>query len=98
MKRSRMAAAIVVLAVAALGVGAATAAGPSPGTITGFGGAMSADGKARFVTVTSAHDTVLERIEAQTGRVLRFGSISGAYGIPLAAFDGTTTALTHDGK
>ena len=98
MKRSRVMAVIVAVAAAALVVGAATAAGPSPGTIVGFGGALSTDGKVRFVAVTSAHDTIVEKIDTRTGRVLRFGSIRGGYGIPLAAFDGTTTALTHDGK
>ncbi len=98
MKRSRVIAAVVAFAAATLVAGAATAAGPSPGTITGFGGATSADGKARFVAVSGFHDTVLEKIDTRNGRVLRFGSITGAYGIPLAAFDGTTTALSNDGK
>ena len=79
MKRSRVIAAAVAVVAAVLVVGAATAAGPSPGTITGFGGATSSDGKVRFVAVTSAHDTVLEKIDSRNGRVLRFGSIRGAF-------------------
>ena len=68
MKRSRVMAVIVAVAAAALVVGAATAAGPSPGTIVGFGGALSTDGKVRFVAVTSAHDTIVEKIDTRTGR------------------------------
>ena len=97
MKRFRVTAAVAV-AAGALVVGAATAAGPSPGTVNGFGGVTSANGLVRFVAVTSTRDTVLEKIDTRSGRVLRFGSIRGSYGIPLAAFDGTTTGLTHDGK
>jgi len=98
MKRFRVTAAVVAVAAGALVVGAATAAGPSPGTVNGFGGVTSANGLVRFVAVTSTRDTVLEKIDTRSGRVLRFGSIRGSYGIPLAAFDGTTTGLTHDGK
>ena len=98
MKRFRVTAAVVAVAAGALVVGAATAAGPSPGTVNGFGGVTSVNGLVRFVAVTGTRDTVLEKIDTRSGRVLRFSSIRGSYGIPLAAFDGTTTGLTHDGK
>src|SRR5439155_10496008 len=44
MKRFRVTAAVVAVAAGALVVGAATAAGPSPGTVNGLGGVTSANG------------------------------------------------------
>jgi hypothetical protein len=95
----RFGAAAVVAAVIAtfLALGA-SAAGPTPGTVTGADGIADASGEFRFVAVTSSRDTVVQKIATQGGRVLRFAAIRGVYGIPLASYDGTATGLTRDGK
>jgi hypothetical protein len=96
-RASRLAliAATMLVATASLVIGVAAAAGPTPGTVTGWEGIRAGD--VRYVAVNSARDTVIERIDTRTGRVLRFGAIPGLFGIPLVAFDGTTTGITRDG-
>jgi hypothetical protein len=96
MRFSRFGVTAAVVAAATVVIGAATAAGPSPGIVNGLGGVTAGGGQVRFVAVTSARDTVLEKIDTRSGRVLRFRSLRGTYGIPLAAFDGTPTGLPYD--
>ena len=98
MRLSRFGVIAAAVVGATVAIGAATAAGPSPGIVNGRSGVTSGGGQVRFVAVTSARDTVLEKIDTRSGRVLRFSSLRGAYGIPLAAFDGTPTGLAHDGR
>jgi hypothetical protein len=40
----------------------------------------------------------MEAISRRTGRVLRWATLPGNYGIPQVAFDGTTDGLTRDGR
>lgn len=100
MSNRRLGAAIGVLAAAtaAFIASGAGAAGPTPGTMVGWDGIANASGSVRYVTVTSVRDTILEKIRTSDGRVLRFGSIRGIYGVPLASYDGTATGLTRDGR
>jgi hypothetical protein len=89
--------AVLGVAAALVAIGAATAAGPTPGVVTGSSGIAAPSGQVRYVTVTAAGETVLQKIATNGGRVLRFASLRGVYGIPLAAYDGTPTGLTRDG-
>ena len=91
-------AAALVVAATSLAIGAATAAGPTPGVVTGWDGIATSTGQFRFVAVTSSRDTVLQKIATRGGRVVRFASVRGFYGIPLVSWDGTATGLTRDGK
>jgi len=91
-----MVAALTVAATAV--VSGAGAAGPTPGTVTGWDGISTASGNVRYVTVSSTRDTVVEKIRTRDSRVVRSGSIRGLYGVPLASYDGTATGLTRDGK
>jgi hypothetical protein len=87
------------VAAAALGaVAAAASGGPSPGVQSGWDGIKSLDGTLRYVALTGARSTVLARIRVPSGRVLRYASIPGAYGIPMVAYDGTLAGLTRNGK
>ena len=90
-----------ILLAVAVGVGCllavitgATAAGPSPG--------LSADGLAqgnlRYMTLPAGASTSLEVIRRDGGRVLRFMTIKGNWGIPLVAYDGTAGGLLPDGR
>ncbi len=88
------------LAVAAALAAAATAdGGPSPGVETGWNGILARNGDVRYVAVTTNRgDTVVEAIRTRDGRVLRWSSLHGVYGIPLVAYDGSADGLSRDGK
>jgi hypothetical protein len=81
-------------------MGAATAAsgdgGPGPGVTQGWDGI--AYGNERYVAVPTVGWTSIQAISRKGGRVLRFISLKGSWGIPLVAFDGTTDGLMRDGR
>ncbi len=93
-----------VFSLAAVGLlaaatGAATAlgdGGPSPGVAQGWDGV--ARGKLRYVAIPTGDGTVVEAIGRRNGRVLRWVTLPGNYGIPQVAFDGTTDGLARDGR
>ncbi len=75
---------------------AASGAGPSPGISTGWDGLTR--GNVRYVSVPSGASTSIQVINRNGGRVLRFMTIKGTWGIPLVAFDGTAEGLLPDGR
>jgi hypothetical protein len=90
-----------ILLALAVGVGCllavasgATGAGPSPG-LTSEG---LAQGNERYVALPAGASTSLEVIRRDGGRVLRFMTIKGSWGIPLVAYDGTAGGLLPDGR
>jgi len=89
--------AILSLFAAAAG-GAAADGGPSPGVLTGFGGVVGPGGQLRYVAVSADNSTVLEAVRVRDGRVLRYRSLHGYFGIPLVAYDGSVGGLSHDAK
>jgi hypothetical protein len=50
------------------------------------------------VALPAGSSTAVAAVRVRDGRVLRFGSLPGSYGIPLAAADGTSDAVSADGK
>jgi hypothetical protein len=90
----------LVAAVAATSgaAGAAADGGPSPGVSTGWNGVLSRNGQVRYVAVTNARSTTVEVIRVLGGRVLRWTTVHGWYGIPAVAYDGSMGGLSHDGK
>jgi hypothetical protein len=84
----------------ALVAGNATAAkgGPSPGVSVGWDGAMDTSRAVRYVALPAAKTTTVAAVRTSDGRVLRFATIRGAFGIPYVAFDGTAEGISHDGK
>jgi hypothetical protein len=84
----------------ALVAGNATAAkgGPSPGVSVGWDGTVDASSAVRYVALPSAKMTTVAAVRTSDGRVLRYATIRGAYGIPLVAFDGTAEGISSDGK
>ena len=91
---------LIVLAAGvacAIGVApAASGAGPSPGVSQGWDGVTS--GNLRYVSVPAGAWTSVQVINKNGGRVVRFMSLKGSWGIPLVAFDGTTQGLLPDGR
>lgn len=84
----------------ALVAGNATAAkgGPSPGVSVGWDGTVDASSAVRYVALPAAKTTTVAAVRTSDGRVLRFGTIRGAFGIPYVAFDGTAEGISHDAK
>jgi len=84
----------------ALVAGNATAAkgGPSPGVVTGWDGAVDIANGVRYVALPAAKTTTVAAVRTSDGRVLRYRTVSGAFGIPLVAFDGTSEGVSRDGR
>ena len=84
----------------ALVAGDATAAkgGPSPGVSVGWDGTVDTASAVRYVALPSAKTTTVAAVRTSDGRVLRYATIRGAFGIPLVAFDGTAEGISSDGK
>ncbi|TML04218.1 MAG: hypothetical protein E6G36_06865 [Actinobacteria bacterium] len=74
----------------------ASGAGPGPGLSQGWDGLAA--GNERYVTVPAGASTSIQVINRNGGRVLRFMSIKGTWGIPLVAYDGTTAGFLPDGR
>lgn len=89
--------ALVPLALAA-GNAAAGGGGPSPGVVTGWDGTLDPAGAVRYVALPASTATAVAAIRRTDGRVLRFLTVRGSYGIPQVAFDGTTEGVSRDGK
>jgi hypothetical protein len=84
----------------ALVAGTATAAkgGPTPGVLTGWDGAVDRANAVRYVALPASTTTAVAAVRMSDGRVLRYATIRGAFGIPLVAFDGTTEGISRDGR
>jgi hypothetical protein len=84
----------------ALVAGNATAAkgGPTPGVSVGWDGVVDVANAVRYVALPAAKTTTVAAVRTSDGRVLRFATIRGTYGIPLVAFDSTTEGVSSDGK
>jgi hypothetical protein len=89
-------------ALAAIGglavTGAAADGGPSPGTVTGWDGVLARGGAVRYVALDGGGRTTVAAVRTRGGRVIRYGSIRGSFGIPVVANDGSAGGLTRNGK
>src|SRR4051794_18366436 len=82
----------LVLPTAARAVG-----GPVP-PVVGGAGLSAPGGDVKYVALASAGGTVLERVRRTDRAVLRSVFLRARLGVPGAAFDGTTTGLSADGR
>ena len=82
--------------VAAAAAGLATAAGPTPGLAEA--GVVSPSGLFRYVAVPRAGKTFVKAVRVSDGKMLRYVTLRGMFGVPLVAYDGTAGGLTRDGK
>ncbi len=91
---------VLVLAVIAAVVVAASAAGagPSPGVVFGSQGVVSRDGKVRYLTLRAGGGTLVEAVATRSGLVRHSRFLKGVFGIPLVAYDGSTGGLSRDGR
>jgi hypothetical protein len=97
MRNRFLAAAALGLACAATMTSAASGnGGPPTGVIHGWNGIEA--GSERYVTVGAPGWTVVQAISRNGGRVLRFTTLKGAWGVPTVANDGTTDGLLSDGR
>jgi hypothetical protein len=89
-------ASMIALALAA--VAQADGGGPGPGVSVGWDGVLAPNGLVRYVAVPGDSNTVVEAIRTSDGRVTAWGSLGGAFGIPLLASDGSTGGVSRDGQ
>jgi hypothetical protein len=89
---------LLLVAASILGVAAPAAhgaAGPVP-PVQGGAGVSAPRASHSYVAVRSGHDTVVQRVRRDEGAVERSRLIRGSYGVPGAAYDGSTTGLSDD--
>ena len=84
---------MLVLAMAA--PSAAQAAGGPVGPMAGLGVQRPGDPSA-YVALPYGRHTILQQLEGS--RILRYRTLPGDYGIPGAAYDGSATGLSADGR
>ncbi len=87
-------------ALVALGAFVSTASAdglPVLGVDVGGQGVALPASHVRYVTLRTGQDTVVARIAADGGRVLRFRQIRGNFTIPAVAYDGSSSGLSADG-
>ena len=94
----RLFASALVALVLVTGTALAALGGPAPGVSIGGDGAIDASGTVRYVALPAARTTTIAAVRTSDGRVLRHRAISGVFGIPLAAFDGTAEGVSRDGR
>lgn len=94
---------LFVFALATLATGWGTVAasgdgGPSPGVALGWDGVVAPSNDVRYVALPARRSTVVAAVRVRDGRVIRFGSVPGSWGIPLVTWNGTTAGLSPDGR
>lgn len=77
---------------------AADGGGPNPGVMEGWTGVTGPGQPLRYVTLLTGKETVLQGIRRSTGRVIEWNVISGQWGVPMVANDGTPGGLSRDGR
>jgi hypothetical protein len=87
---------IAVCAAGLLVPGNAYAGGGPVPPVQGGLGVSTPDGSVSYVAAVAAGNTVVQRID--NGEIERTRFLSGRYGVPGAAYDGSTTGLSADGR
>jgi hypothetical protein len=96
MARRLLATIAICMGSAVTAASAGGSGGPGAGVQQGWDGL--AGGVVRYVAVPAGNSTTVQVIRRRDGRVLKFMSLTGAWGIPVVAFDGTTAGLMADGR
>ena len=92
---------LIALALVPLALASGSAAaggGPSPGVMTGWDGTLDAANGVRYVAMPVGTTTTVAAIRTADGRMLRYQTLKGGFGIPIVSFDGTTEGLSRDGS
>jgi hypothetical protein len=74
------------------------APGPAPGVTNGWEGVLAPGGNVRYVAIVNGRSTLVQAVQVRGGRVLRWRTMSGQFGSPLIAFDGTAGGVSADGR
>ena len=94
----RLFASALVVLVLVTGAALAAGGGPSPGLMTGWDGAANTSRSVRYVAMPVGTSTIVGAIRTSDGRMLRYSTIHGGFGVPIVAHDGTTEGVSHDGR
>lgn len=90
---------VALLAASAAATGAAAAGGgPAPPAQLGWDGVRAPGADVRYVALAAGSATTVAAIRVDGGRVVRWATLRGGYGIPGVAFDGSTGGLSADGR
>jgi hypothetical protein len=92
---------LIAFALVSLALVADTAAGdggPAPGIVVGWDGTVDPTGAVRYVAMPAARTTVVAAVRKSDGRILRYATVPGVFGVPQVAYDGTTEGVSRDGK
>lgn len=89
--------AVVVLALAS-GTALGAKGGPAPGVTVGWDGVVDSTSATRYVALPAARTTAVAAVRTSGGRIERYRTIAGAFGVPLVAFDGTAEGVSRDGR
>ena len=89
---------LALVAAIVAGAGGANGSAYSPGLDYGWEGVRATSGDVRYVTLGTPKSTIVAAISVRGGRVLRSRAVRGFYGVPLVAYDGTTSGLSGDGR
>jgi hypothetical protein len=92
-----LALAAVVLLLAS-GSALAAKGGPAPGVTVGWDGVVDSASATRYVALPAAKTTAIAAVRTSGGRVERYRTIAGTFGVPLVAFDGTAEGVSRDGR
>jgi hypothetical protein len=89
---------VVLVALSSIVVAEAVSAagGPSPGVQTGWDGIRA--GSVRYVALPTGASTAVAAIRVSDGRVVRYATVPGSFGVPLVSFDGQAGGLSTDGR
>ena len=94
----RLLASALVMFALVTGTALAAKGGPAPGVSVGWDGTVDSASAVRYVALPAATTTTIAAVRTSDGRVLRYGTIRGVFGIPLVAFDGTAEGVSRDGR
>jgi hypothetical protein len=66
--------------------------------MTGWDGTLDAARGVRYVAMPVARTTIVAAVRTSDGRMLRYSTIKGGFGVPIVAYDGTTEGVSRDGR
>ena len=78
-------AALLLIPLAFTSGSAAAGGGPAPGVVTGWDGVVDRAQNVRYVAMPAGRTTIVAAVRRSDGRVLRYVTVNGAFGIPLVA-------------
>src|ERR1043166_6909657 len=89
---------LVCVVVGLCAAPAAFAAGPDPGVVLGGLGVAPPGGKLRYVAIGGKRATTVTAIRRSDGRVLKWRTYRGSFGIPAVTFNFNVGGVSSDGS